>query len=200
MKIPCSYYQSDDVVALAKNLLGKFLFTNINHQLCGGIITETEAYAGIEDRASHAYGNRQTNRTKVMYENGGRSYVYFSYGMHHLFNIVSSRKGNPHAILIRAIFPTHGIDLLAIRRKKKPADKNLCNGPAKLCQALGITLKQNNILLDGDTVWLEDRGLIIQQHDIVSSPRIGVNYAQEDALLPYRFFIKNQQQFLKFRP
>ncbi len=189
MKIPLSYFQTDDVTGIAKNLIGKYLFTNIDNVLCGGIITETEAYAGITDKASHAYGNRRTARTEVMFGEGGRSYVYFTYGMHHLFNIVTSVKNNPHAVLIRAIFPTHGLETISKRRKKPVSDKNLCNGPAKLCQALGITLKENNIPLDGDKIWLEDRGLIIKETDITATPRIGVDYAGEDALLPYRFLL-----------
>ena len=199
-KIPLSYYQTDDVTGLAQDLLGKFLFSNINGKLCGGIITETEAYAGITDKASHAYGNRRTKRTEVMYKNGGRSYVYFTYGMHHLFNIVTSKEGNPHAILIRAFFPTHGLETISRRRKMDINNKNITNGPAKLCRALGITLAQNDILLNGNIIWLEDRGFRPCQSDIVSGPRIGVDYAGDDAALPYRFFINETTipgQFVK---
>ena len=197
-KIPLSYYQSDDVTGLAQDLLGKFLFSNTDGKLCGGIITETEAYAGITDKASHAYGNRRTKRTEVMYKNGGRSYVYFTYGMHHLFNIVTSKEDNPHAILIRAVFPTCGLQTISERRKMPVHNKNITNGPAKLCQALGITLAQNDILLNGDIIWLEDHGFRPPQSSIVSGPRIGVDYAEEDAALPYRFLITNIQGLEKF--
>ncbi len=198
MKIPLKYYRTDDVTGIAKDLIGKYLFTNIENKICGGIITETEAYAGITDKASHAYGNRRTARTEVMFGTGGVSYVYFTYGMHHLFNIVTSVKDNPHAVLIRAIFPTHGLETISKRRKKNIGDKNLCNGPAKLCQALGITLKQNNIPLDGNIVWLEDRNVKIQDGDIIATPRIGVDYAGEDALLPYRFLLTDTKPLEKY--
>lgn len=197
-KIPLSYFQTDDVTGLAQDLLGKFLFSNTDGKLCGGIITETEAYAGITDKASHAYGNRRTKRTEVMYKTGGRSYVYFTYGMHHLFNIVTSKEENPHAILIRAIFPTHGLQTISERRKMAVNNKNIANGPAKLCQALGITLVQNNILLDGDIIWLEDRGFRPHRSIITTGPRIGVDYAGEDAALPYRFLISNTSELEKF--
>ncbi len=200
MKISLSYYQSDDVVGLAKDLLGKFLFSNIDNKVCGGIITETEAYAGIGDKASHAYNNRKTKRTSVMYNKGGCSYVYFTYGMHHLFNIVVSSKGIPNAILIRSIFATHGLSTIMQRRNRYYiSDKNLCNGPAKLCSALGITLRENNILLNGNRVWLEERGVVIDEEDISTGSRVGVAYADEDALLPYRFMLNNTDTLLKYR-
>lgn len=175
------------MTGIAKNLIGKYLFSNIDNKICGGIITETEAYAGITDKASHAYGNRRTARTEVMFGMGGMSYVYFTYGMHHLFNIVTSVEGNPHAVLIRAIYPTHGLETIVQRRKNINDKKKLCDGPAKLCMALGITLKENNIPLDGNRIWLEDRGIKINDSDITATKRVGVDYAGDDALLPYRF-------------
>ncbi len=187
MKIPLTYYRTDDVTGIAKDLIGKYLFSNIDNKICGGIITETEAYAGITDKASHAYGNRRTARTEVMFGMGGMSYVYFTYGMHHLFNIVTSVEGNPHAVLIRAIYPTHGLETIVQRRKNINDKKKLCDGPAKLCMALGITLKENNIPLDGNRIWLEDRGIKINDSDITATKRVGVDYAGDDALLPYRF-------------
>ncbi len=190
MKVPLSFYRNDDVTGIAKQLLGQYLITRIDGKLTGGIITETEAYAGITDKASHAYNNRRTRRTKVMFDEGGRSYVYFTYGMHHLFNIVTSVKDNPHAVLIRAIHPTLGINIMLKRRGKQQQDKNLTNGPAKLCQALGISLQQNNILLDGEVVWVEYSGWEIDENIIAAGPRVGVDYAQEDALLFYRFLLE----------
>jgi DNA-3-methyladenine glycosylase len=187
LKIPLTYYRTDDVTGIAKDLIGKYLFSNIDNKICGGIITETEAYAGITDKASHAYGNRRTARTEVMFGMGGMSYVYFTYGMHHLFNIVTSVEGNPHAVLIRAIYPTHGLETIVQRRKNINDKKKLCDGPAKLCMALGITLKENNIPLDGNRIWLEDRGIKINDSDITATKRVGVDYAGDDALLPYRF-------------
>lgn len=184
-KIPVSFYENKDVLFIAQSLLGKSMFTFIDGVLTGGIIMETEAYAGKTDKASHAYGGRRTKRTETMYMPGGYSYVYFTYGLHHLFNIVTSIKDDPQAVLIRGIFPTEGIDIQKKRRNQK--DKHLANGPARLCQALGITLKQNCITLSGDIIWLQDQGKAVKQKDIIACPRVGVDYAGEDALLPYRF-------------
>lgn len=184
-KIPLSFYKNKDVLAVAQSLLGKSIFTMIDGMLTGGIITETEAYAGKTDKASHAYGGRRTQRTETMYMPGGYSYVYFTYGMHHLFNIVTSLQDDPQAVLIRGIIPTEGIDIQEKRRNQN--GKYLANGPAKLCQALGITLKQNCIPLSEDVIWLQDQEEIIKQTDIIICPRVGVDYAGEDALLPYRF-------------
>jgi DNA-3-methyladenine glycosylase len=184
-KIPLSFYENKDVLAVAQSLLGKSIYTMIDDVLTAGIITETEAYAGKTDKASHAYGGRRTKRTETMYMPGGTSYVYFTYGMHHLFNIVTSVKDDPQAILIRGIIPSKGIDIQKKRRRQN--GNHLANGPAKLCQALGITLKQNCIPLSGEIVWLQDFGEKPKQKDIIICPRVGVDYAGEDALLPYRF-------------
>ena len=187
--LPLSYYQNEQVVSLAKDLLGKYIFANTGNRLTGGIITETEAYAGVTDKASHAYGGRRTARTEIMYHSGGVSYVYFTYGMHHLFNIVTGKEGVPHAILIRAIFPTEGIETMFQRTGKSKANYNLTNGPAKLTKAMGITREQNGIELTGKIIWLEDRGIVVDDKDVSATPRIGIDYAGEDAKLPYRFVL-----------
>lgn len=193
-KLPLSYYLQEDVVALSKDLLGKFLFTNINDQgVTGGMIVETEAYAGAIDKASHAHGNKKTNRTKVMYEEGGVAYVYLIYGMYNLFNIITNSGGIPHAILIRAIEPMVGIDIMLRRRKMESLKRNLTAGPGTLTRALGITREQNGISLLEDTIWLEDRGVHIKEKDIIASPRVGVAYAEEHAELPWRFRIKDSK-------
>ena len=153
------------------------------------LITETEAYAGIEDKASHAYGGKYTNRTKTMYNEGGVSYVYLCYGIHYLFNIVSNKTGVPHAILIRGGIPFFGINTIIERRKKTIKEKNLLIGPGKLSQGLGISMLQNNISLACDTIWLEDHQLKFNSSVIKSTPRIGIDYADEDKHLPYRFVI-----------
>ena len=184
-KIPLSFYENKNVLAVAQSLLGKSMFTKIDGVLTGGIITETEAYAGKSDKASHAYGGRRTKRTETMYMPGGTSYVYFTYGMHHLFNIVTSVQDDPQAVLIRGIIPTKGIDIQKKRRNQN--GNQLANGPAKLCQALGITLKQNCLPLSGDIIWLQDQAEMIKPKAIIICPRVGVDYAGEDALLPYRF-------------
>lgn len=189
MKLANSYFQNNDVVFLARDLLGKYLFTNIQGQLTGGIITETEAYAGISDRASHAYNGRRTNRTKIMYQRGGISYVYLCYGIHHLFNIVTGKRNIPNAVLIRSLFPIIGKTTMMNRTGKNDANFTISNGPGKLAKAMGITLEHNGTSLTGDTIWIEDKEFIVAPSNIQVSMRIGVDYAGADARLPYRFCI-----------
>jgi DNA-3-methyladenine glycosylase len=188
--LPLSFYQSDNVVELAQKLLGKGLFTNFG-AITGGIIVETEAYAGADDRASHAYASKRTKRNEVMYGPGGRAYVYLCYGMYNLFNAVTSRKNTPHAILIRAIKPTIGIDFMMQRRNQKSLKQNLCNGPGTLCQALGITREQNGAKLDQYPIVICDLLNEPSRSQILAGPRIGVDYAGKDALLPYRFQLRS---------
>ena len=196
-KLPISYYLNDDVESLARSLLGKFLFSNINNKLTGGIITETEAYKGITDKASHAYGGRRTNRTGVMYKQGGISYVYLCYGVHYLLNVVTAEIDIPHAILIRGIYPITGIDHMLARTGKFKADYNLSNGPGKLTKALGVNMSQNGISFQGNKLWIEDRGIDIKSQDIKTTPRIGVDYAAEDSLLPYRYVLKYRDYIVR---
>ena len=180
------------MVQIAKNLLSKYLVTNINDEgITSGMIVETEAYAGAIDKASHAYGNRKTERTKVMYNEGGVAYIYFIYGFHYLFNVITNQGEIPHAVLIRAIEPAEGIDLMLKRRKMEKPERRLTAGPGVLSKALGITTEQNGISLLDDTIWIEDRGIYIREENIIQSPRVNVNYAGEDALLPYRFRVKD---------
>lgn len=190
-KIPLSFFQQEDVVALSKSLIGKYLFTRLEPEnvITGGMIIETEAYQGAEDKASHAYGNRRTKRTETMFSEGGTAYVYLCYGLHHLFNIVTNRKDIPHAVLIRAIKPEVGIDVMLHRRNKEKVLPSLTNGPGSVCQALGIKRIHDGYSLDGQHIWLEDRGVIIPSESIKESPRIGVDYAGEDAFKPWRFFL-----------
>ena len=190
-KLIKKFYRRDDVVEVASDLLGKFLFTNIGGKLTGGIITETEAYAGVTDQASHAYGGRRTRRTEIMYREGGTAYVYLCYGMYSLFNVVTNKKDIPHAVLVRAIHPVEGLEVMTKRRKIKPGAKNFSSGPGTLSIALGIHFSSHSglSLLDS-TIWMEDRKLEISPSMILSGPRIGVEYAGKDALLPYRFRIK----------
>ncbi len=194
-KLPVSYYQQDDVVQLARSFLGKYLMTNIGGIITGGIITETEAYAGITDRASHAYNGLRSKRTETMYREGGISYIYLCYGMHHLFNIVTNKKDIPHAVLVRGIFPVTGTEKMQQRTGKKTTGYELTNGPGKLTKALGITTKLDRTPLTGNIIWIEDRGIICHDSDITTGPRIGVAYAKEDALLPYRFVL-NPENYL----
>lgn len=187
--IPLSFYQKEDVIQIGKELLGKKLITvDSKNQLTSGIIVETESYKGAEDRACHAYQNRRTPRTEPMFHNGGISYVYLCYGIHYLFNVVTHKIDTPHAVLIRAIEPVDGIDWMLQRRNKKRVDRSLTAGPGALTQALGIDLSFNKKSLLSSEIWIEE-GTFIREENIIATPRVGVSYAKEDALLPYRFRI-----------
>jgi len=189
-KIPLNYYRNPDTLELARDLLGKFLFTQTDtHNLCGGIITETEAYLGATDKASHAWGNRKTQRTQTMFLPGGVAYIYLCYGIHHLFNIVTHRENIPHAILIRGVFPVLGKEVMEKRTGKKVPTH--LDGPGKLTKALGIQTDYDGTSLTGNTIWLEDKNLKFADSEIQDGPRVGVDYAGEDAKLPYRFLIKD---------
>lgn len=190
MILSSNFYQRDDVVLIAKQLLGKCLFSSIDDVVTGGIIIETEAYCGPDDRACHAFNYRRTTRTEVMFHNGGIVYVYLCYGMHNMLNVVTASSGTPHAILIRSIFPTHGIEAMLKRRRKK----NLTNGPGTLCQALGITREHNGLSLQGPLLWIEESGRDFDPKEIQATPRIGVDYAGEHARLPWRFVVEMRSQ------
>ena len=194
-----NFYIDSDVIKISKKLLGKVLVTNINNNLTSGIIVETEAYAGVKDRASHAYNNKNTQRTLTMYMEGGICYIYLCYGIYYLFNIVTNLKDIPHAILIRALKPLDGLDIICKRRKSRTINYNLTNGPGKLSIALGINNKLNAKSLQSKNIWIQDNGIKIAKKDILSSPRIGVDYAGEDSKLPYRFYIKNNKWVSKKR-
>jgi len=191
LKLPESYYLDSDVVSIAKDLIGKYLFTRIDGLITGGCIVETEAYNGIVDKASHAYGNRRTPRTSIMFEQGGIAYVYLCYGIHEMLNVVTSVAGQPHAILIRAIQPTVGLDIMQARRNMAVIKPNITRGPGSVAKAMGISRKINGISLNSDTMWIEDQGLTFPDEEIAAGPRIGVDYAGNDALLPYRFYVKS---------
>ena len=186
MKLEREFYTRNDVVQIARDLLGKYLMTNINGVISGGMITETEAYAGITDKASHAYGNKRTTRTEIMYAEGGLSYVYLCYGVHYLFNVVTNVVEVPHAVLIRGIEPSDGI-LEILKRTNKQKLNHICDGPGKLTKALGINKGFNKLDLCSDKIWIEDRGDVVYDDKVLISSRIGIDYAEEDALLPYRF-------------
>lgn len=182
-----SYFLGHDVLAIARDLLGKYLFTMKDGQLAGGIISEVEAYKGKDDRASHAYGGRRTRRNEMMYHEGGVAYMYLCYGMHNMLNFVTNKEDVPDAVLIRGIIPTHGEELMLRRTGKSRMSRDIGSGPGKVSKLLGLTVADNGCPLTGDTVWIEDRGLLIPDDQIGITPRIGVDYAGEDALLPYRF-------------
>lgn len=185
------YFLGTDVVFLAKDLLGKYVFTQIDGQIAGGIITETEAYRGITDRASHAYGGRRTQRNEMMYAAGGVAYIFLCYGMHHMLNFVTNAKDVPDAVLIRGIQPTHGEELMLKRTGKNRCTPALTDGPGKVCKALGITMSENGTSLFSDRLWVEDRGMVVPDNQIITGPRVGVDYAGEDAKLPWRFLVQH---------
>jgi DNA-3-methyladenine glycosylase len=190
IKLPEAFYTHSNVVQISRELLGKYLFTSIEGEITGGYIVETEAYNGAVDRASHAYGNRNTNRTRIMFGQGGVAYVYLCYGIHEMFNIVTSAEGEPHAILIRAVNPTEGIEVMLRRRNMAALKPNITAGPGSVAKALGISRAINGISLQSDTLWLEDHGLNFSDEQVTIAPRVGVDYAGEDAFLPYRFYVK----------
>ncbi len=192
-KLPLSFYTQDDVLVISRQLLGKYLLTNFDNVLTGGMIVETEAYRAPEDRASHAYGMRRTKRNSIMYERGGVCYIYLCYGLHALFNIVTNRENLPHAVLIRAIEPLIGIETMLKRRHKNKIGRDLTGGPGAVTQALGIHLIHNGFPLTSSQIWIEDRGIKFTEEEIIASPRVGVAYAKEDALLPWRFRLKNSK-------
>jgi len=192
-KIPKDFYQNINVTEIAVQLLGKQLFTNINGELTGGIIVETEAYNGITDKASHAYGGRFTERTKTMYKEGGVSYVYLCYGIHYLFNVVTGPLNCPQAVLIRAIEPLVGLDIMLERRNMTTFKPAVCSGPGALSKALGITKSLNDKDLRGNEIWIEDVDCSVYSQKVQTAKRIGVDYAQEDALLPWRFYVEGNK-------
>jgi len=196
-KIEHSFYARPDVLQIAQELLGKVLVSFQDGMLTSGMIVECEAYTGEQDKAAHVYGGKRTKRTEKMYGDAGHAYIYFCYGIHHLINVVTHSKGVPHAVLLRALEPVEGIDIMMARRKKLKLDYTLTRGPGSLCQAMGIHTRQNGVSLLGDDIWIEDRGIVIPEKEITCGPRIGVDYAGADALLPYRFWIKNNKYVSK---
>lgn len=183
------FYTRGDVVAVARDLLGKVLCSRADKVVTKAIISETEAYAGVDDRASHAFGGRRTARTEPMYAEGGIAYVYLCYGIHHLFNVVTGSENNPLAVLVRAGLPMVGIDEMLLRRRKAAIDKTLLAGPGSLACALGIHTQHSGISLSGDRIWIEDHDIDVANDAIAAGPRVGVDYAGADAARPYRFII-----------
>ena len=190
-----AFYQQDDVVSIAQELLGKYLITNFNGQKTVGRIVETEAYRGPEDKAAHSYNNRYTDRTKVMFEAGGVAYVYLIYGIHHLFNVITGAAGSPHGVLIRGLEPIENIDLMLARRNFTTLKPQLTAGPGVLSKAMGINKIHTGLSLiaPDSSIWIEDRASLILPEQIIASPRVGVAYAEEHARLPWRFRIANNK-------
>ncbi|SEL75465.1 DNA-3-methyladenine glycosylase [Chitinophaga rupis] len=190
-KLGYDFYNREDVLTIAQELLGKVLVTKFNGAVTSGRIVETEAYQGVTDRASHAYGGRRTNRTEIMFGKAGTAYVYLCYGIHHLFNVVTNKENTPHAILIRAIAPLNGIPHMLARTGRTKADYTLGKGPGNVSKALGINTQHTGTSLTGKELYIADDDFIVSPSAIGITKRIGVDYAGEDALLPYRFILKD---------
>jgi DNA-3-methyladenine glycosylase len=190
-RLKAPFYQREDVVQISKDLLGKVLVTHFDNVKTAGKIVETEAYRGPDDKASHAFNNRFTNRTKVMYENGGLAYIYLCYGIHHLFNVVTAKKGMAHAVLIRALEPLEEIDMMLMRRNFDQLKPQLTAGPGVMSKALGIKSAHTgmNMTHPNSKIWIEDRNIIVKPQNIIHSPRVGVDYAEECAAWNWRFRI-----------
>jgi DNA-3-methyladenine glycosylase len=191
LKLEESFYQRTDVTKIAKELLGKTLSTRINGKITSGIIVETEAYSHVE-KGCHAYMNRMTKRNEVMFNTGGYAYVYLCYGIHNLFNVVTGPQGTGNAVLIRALEPIDGIDVMK-RRMDTSNIRRITSGPGKLTKALGIDRSFNSKHLTGSDVWIDDQGLIVKKQQVVASKRIGIDYAGKDADLPWRFTIDGNE-------
>lgn len=191
-KLPLSFYLRNDVLKIAKELLGKVVVTCWNNEYTSGRIVETEAYAGETDKASHASKGR-TARTNVMFNEGGRAYVYLCYGVHQMFNIVTNKEGSADAILIRAVEPIDGIDIMLKRTGKKELDETLTRGPGNVGKALGFHTSQCGLLLNSDDLFIADDGFKLPGSMIAASPRIGVAYAGEHAEWHYRFYVKGNK-------
>ena len=200
VKLDRSFYLKD-TVTVATQLLGKLLVHEMDGKMMSGIIVETEAYLGTEDRAAHSFGGRRTPRNEAMYSLGGHAYIYFIYGMYYCFNVVTGHKGVPEAVLVRALEPVEGLDFMAAARYKKDYASlstrqriNLTNGPGKLCMALNIDRRLNGEDLCGRRIYIEDR---TETPEICSSKRIGIDYAGDDRDLPLRFYIQNNKYVSK---
>jgi len=198
LKLAQSYYLQEDVVSIARDLIGKKIVSVINGELTSGMITETEAYRGHDDKACHAHLGRFTERTKIMYEEGGVAYVYLCYGIHHLFNIITNSKDRADAVLIRAVEPIAGIEVMLERRSKKQLDKTLTSGPGNFSKAFGLDRSHYGADLTGDQVWIdEDKSVALKAEDLTVSTRIGIDYAEEDKDLLWRFYLNSSKYVSK---
>ncbi len=189
-RLPREFYTRPSVLTVARDLLGRALVVPARDgRRVSGVIVETEAYRGPEDRASHAWGGRRTRRTETMYAIGGTAYVYFVYGMYHQFNVVTNVADVPHAVLVRALEPVEGIELMRRRRPGRP-DRGLTSGPGKLCVALGIDRGLDGADLLGDRVWIEAGPRGVARTAVATGPRVGIDYAEEWVDRPWRFWIR----------
>ena len=198
-KLSLAYYKRKDVVAIAKDLIGKIVVTTINGIITSGRIVETEAYVAHVDKASHAYKGKRTQRNEHMYAQAGTVYVYICYGMHHMLNVVTNNVDVPDAVLIRAIEPMEGIKDMLLRTGKKTTDYTLTKGPGNVAKALGITKDISGLLFGENEISIYDDGISLKENEIGHSKRIGIDSAGEDSSLPYRFFVRGNK-FVSGRP
>ncbi len=196
VKLKTSFYRGTDVVQIARDLVGKYLYSSIDGLLTGGIIVETEAYRGADDRACHAYQNKRTPRTETMLMEGGIAYVYLCYGIHPLFNVVTNCAGQGDAVLIRGLEPTCGVEHMLKRRKYDRAKYQLTAGPGCLSVALGINTSHDRTPLNSDSIWISDRdeqskakARIYSESDLQIGTRVGMTSAGPDAKRPWRFSV-----------
>ena len=197
-RLESAFYARQNVVSVSRDLLGKILVTDFDGLRTSGRIVEVEAYNGVVDRASHAWSGRRTRRTEVIFGGGGVAYVYLIYGIHHLFNVVTNTSGTPHAVLVRALDPLEGIPVMLQRTGKAKPDHTLTRGPGNLSRALGLHTTHTGMSLlgreeaegAGDEIFIADDGYRPKRSEIIATPRIGVDYAGEDAALLYRFYVK----------
>ena len=198
-KLSLAFYQRKNVVEIAKDLLGKIVVTNMEGKITSGRIVETEAYVAYIDKASHAYNGKRTLRNEAMYEAAGAVYVYICYGIHNMLNIVTNDVNVPDAILIRAIEPINGINLMLDRAGKKIFDNTLTKGPGNVAKALGISKSISGLMLGNEQINIYKDDFLLIEKEIGISKRIGIDNADTDALLPYRFFVKGNK-FVSGRP
>ena len=189
-KLPLDFYRRKNVVSIARDLLGKIIVTRFDGKITSGRIVETEAYVALTDKASHSFGGRRTGRNEHMYAAPGTAYVYICYGMHQMFNIVTNEKEIPDAVLIRAIEPLQGIDIMLQRTGKIKADYTLTKGPGNVGKALGIFKHHSGLHLLDDEIYLLDDKFVLEENQVGTSGRIGVANSGADALLPYRFYVR----------
>jgi DNA-3-methyladenine glycosylase len=198
-KLPPRFYQRQDVVQIAKELIGKVVVTHIDGVTTSGRIVETEAYMAHVDKASHSYNGKRTNRNEHMYSHAGTVYVYICYGMHTMLNVVTNDKDIPDAVLIRALEPIEGIEQMLKRTGKKALDNTLTRGPGNLAKALGLTKAQSGLQFGHAEIDIYDDGFKVREEETGISKRIGIDSAGDDALLPYRFYLKGNK-FVSGRP
>jgi DNA-3-methyladenine glycosylase len=192
-KLPLSFYNRKDVVSIARELLGKIIITRFEGNITSGRIVETEAYVALTDKASHSFGGKRTRRNEHMYASPATAYVYICYGMHQMFNIVTNEKEIPDAVLVRAVEPLKGINIMLQRTSKSKADYTLTKGPGNVGKALGISKQHSGLHLLDNEIYLMDDGIIVNENEIGISKRIGIESAGQDALLPYRFYIRDNK-------